>query len=237
MFGIQSRAGKTIKVPRLIREGRSAFSLIEILIAIGIMVVLVAVAFPSLRSSMEASAKIKCNNNLRGLGVGLGSYINDHNGSLIPAYQGGYGYWFNEIAPYMESKEELNWTNNIYPSWLQCPLKHNQCGYGWNYFHFGHNTYSITNSSFARFLQVTEPTRTIIIGDSADDPNAAKSEHYVIYGTKLRLAKRHSGGSGNYLFFDGHVESMTPEQLSKQLPRIFEKYPGQKKDLLEAKNP
>jgi len=210
-------------------------SLVEILVVMGIVVVLVALSFPVTQTMKAYSLRAKCASNLRGLGVGLSSYISEHDGKLIPAYQGSYGYWFNEIAPYMGGGT-IDWAKEIYPAWLQCPSKPGRCGYGWNYFHFGQNTYSATNAANSRIVQATKLANTIIIGDSADDPEAQKVEHFVIYGTLKKLAKRHAGGTGNYLFLDGHVAPMTPAQVNEELPRIFEKYEGQKQDLLEMKS-
>lgn len=216
------------------RSDKMGVSLVEILVAIAILAIVVALSFPLGKTMQAYSLRAKCASNLKSLGAGLSAYVSEHNGQLIPAYQGSFGYWFNEIAPYMGG-DVPDWSKDIYPAWLQCPSKPGKCGYGWNYFHFGQNTYSATNAAFSRAVQATKPANTIIIGDSADDPNAQKVEQFVIYGTLKKLAKRHAGGTANYLFLDGHVASMTPEQVDAELPRIFEKYEGQKKDLLEMK--
>jgi len=218
------------------RRKPRGISLTEILVAIGIVAILAAILFPLAKTMQAYSLRAKCASNLRGLGGGLFAYAGEHTGQLIPAYQGSFGYWFNELAPYMGGGT-LDWAKDVYPAWLQCPSKPGKCGYGWNYFHFGQNTYSATNAAYSRTAQITKPSNTIIIGDSADDPEAPKVEHFVIYGTLKKLAKRHAGGTANYLFLDGHVASMTPEQVNEELPRIFEKYEGQKNDLLQMKNP
>ncbi len=217
-----------------VTRNRGAFTLVEVLISIALIAILGSVIYGASTTAMAVTKRSKCAANLKSLGNGLGAYVADHDGSFIPAYQGSFGYWFNELAPYM-SGGELDWTKGIYPPWLQCPSKPGLCGYGWNYAAFGQNTSTQTKASYAKIVQVTEPSRTIIMGDSADDPEASRTEHFVIYGTYKKLPKRHFLGTGNYLYVDGHIATMTPDQTEEGLPRSFEKYQGQKNDLLEQK--
>lgn len=74
-----------------------------------------------------------------------------------------------------------------------------------------------------RLVEVEKPADTIIVGDSRDEDttdNYHQSRYLYKDETYTKFAQRHSGG-GNYLFVDGHVEWMTPDQLKARLPGVF----------------
>lgn len=69
------------RVPAL----RAAFTLLELMVVVGILLMLMALLMPALRGSMARAREVQCLNQLRQLGVLIITYAKDHKGELPPA--------------------------------------------------------------------------------------------------------------------------------------------------------
>jgi prepilin-type N-terminal cleavage/methylation domain-containing protein/prepilin-type processing-associated H-X9-DG protein len=91
-----------------IRHRRPAFTLVELLVAIGIIAVLLALLLPALNRARQAAAAIQCAGNMRQIGDALAMYHMDSHGRLIPMlvttsttptdpWPGGF-FWANQLV-------------------------------------------------------------------------------------------------------------------------------------------
>jgi type II secretory pathway pseudopilin PulG len=91
---------------RGLQRSNTAFTLVELLVVIGIIALLIGVLLPALSKARAQANEVKCMNNLHQFSIGLSIYLNQYNGVLpYKGYSDGngagakcLGYWSDSAA-------------------------------------------------------------------------------------------------------------------------------------------
>ena len=105
------------------RDGRRrAFTLAELLVCLGILLLLLSLLLPVLASSMRSARFVRCAAQMRGYGTAMALYANDNNGFLLPVMEDDQPDSVEIWAEPMFG--DVLWENrrdHLYSSLLVCP--------------------------------------------------------------------------------------------------------------------
>ncbi|GIW76077.1 MAG: hypothetical protein KatS3mg104_1140 [Phycisphaerae bacterium] len=117
-------------------NSRSAFTLVELLVVIGVVAILISILLPAFMRIRDSSHRVKCASNLHQLGVAVQLYALQNNGYVIPAFktlQNNFApnyisehVWDTFLVKQLRSSRTLTCPADVYqswniPSWMSLP--------------------------------------------------------------------------------------------------------------------
>jgi prepilin-type processing-associated H-X9-DG protein len=217
------------------RKAPTAFTLVELLVVIGIIALLVSMLLPALNRARAAAQSVKCGSNLRQMGIAMFNYATTFKGAILP-----HTPWLAE-APNTYDRQAfgfLYWNGWIPADITRCPsdplpprafyifgpnppgsTDGGKCGYMYNYFGLGPNygiqlTENMPGAPAGSFFHgwrqtdIKFPSETYWICDNKDiSDTGADGQDDIMIGTKYSdgTYPRRHSGGVNMLWLDGHV--------------------------------
>lgn len=207
---------------------KRAFTLIELLIVIGIVCVLLGLLLPAVQKVRAAAARTKCSHQMSQIGLAIHNYCDVHNSRfpLSTHEVNPEDCWLATLSPFYENVDRLR----VCPSDPQASarLQTRSTTYTWNGY-IGEPTRLVPNKVLA-MRELTATSRFIMVMELSDRAGLAPEEVDHVHSYHWHRSANVSGGtvyqqisgaiqvdrhlgSANYLFADGHVESISSQQI------------------------
>lgn len=208
------------------------FTLVEMLVSVGIVVFLAALVFPALSKTRNSAAAIKCTSNQRILFSALMAYAQE-NDMTFPVSTSGTNRWFYRVSNYVPGFENDSVVDpsgvGLKPAFAKiviCPipehkgLKNTTGTYG---LHEGFGTYDSglpSNYTPVRLATITRPSKLPVLccegtyeekngghKMTTTGPHPAAQIKYGYTGTTRNFGPSpNHGRQCNFTFLDGHIE-------------------------------
>jgi prepilin-type N-terminal cleavage/methylation domain-containing protein/prepilin-type processing-associated H-X9-DG protein len=207
---------------------RRGFTLVELLVVIGIIAVLIAILLPALNRAKAAAQAVACSAQLRDLGNAMVLYTHSNRGFLPAARSSSEGFiqgsWMFKLQPYLNRRPVGVGTFNnetIFGGIFRCTAKtdwdpqslsdFNRISYAMNAFNRPPRSTAVEAYSI-RIADLKPSTEVTLVTDTGEPDYRLRHADflYVTYPVRtLRHNKRH-----NVLFCDGHVEAVPKNGLT-----------------------
>ncbi len=213
-----------------------AFTLVELLVVIGIIAVLIAILLPSLNKAREAAVAAQCASNLRQMILGQHLYADDNQDHFTNYWSPTWQVYYNKkLEPYLMrlmDKDHQDFNARNTSELANCPASEARLYQPDDGFKM--STYALTSAMvhrkwLYRRSAVKRSSEIILMGDAKVtqlDYMFTSDKYRIISATSptngvwqtdswtnVEPAYRHNR-KANFGFVDGHVEAMTAEQTT-----------------------
>ena len=205
-----------------------AFTLVELLVVIGILATLVGILLPALGKARATADTVQCLSNLRNIQGAYLAYATDNKGRFAKAGHATHGVWLQVLKPYYGSIDAARRCESDGSRLFTTPApgpppKYRATSYGQN------NLIGPRTGNMRKYLRldaIPKPALTIMFVELAETGSPGVSDHIhvqnwaadpLVQGAREMQTHRHGSprkaktwdAQSNYAFLDGHAETLT----------------------------
>lgn len=223
------------------KQSRSAFSLIEIIVAMAVLLIIALLVMSAFQGSFRRAENLTCIANLRTVGKAMQTYIADMGNNVVTRSGGdsrvggdmwaaelsGRGYLFEHARA--DKHRTYTWKDQQTTS---CPvgrLPDSLTDQNWVWYTYGLNMFTpgskivqVSGTSLSvRNIASEDPSRLVLLADSLSSATGYQTFR-IRGGSSDGIELRHSE-KANVLFLDGHIESVDRHQAEiLKFPKIYD---------------
>lgn len=220
------------------RQGERGISLIEMLVAVGIIAILATFTVKGAGGMLDRTRSVKCASNLRQISTVLNAYQVDNNGQFPAIKQVGPPqiYWYMALAPYIYTGLKSGTVNGVQTQYgdsrdispiFRCPAARkdfnapsewdvNRSYMATDFMRMRDGTGTKSWEVGVRLSTVASPAKTLVCVDGARTSTTDYSCDSGQTFSSAKISYRHPSGC-NGLFFDGHVASLKAEDITQAM--------------------
>lgn len=208
-----------------IRLPYRGFTLMELLVSIGIIVMLASLLTPTVSRSIASAQQVGCSQNLRSIGLGIQQYAQDNDGKIVPwrLSSSWQQYWMALLSPYVDMGAPQSQPAGGRPkSVFMCPTKKAN----------GNGVTDYTIGNYRLRYNINPHIAENALGlDNPDTFRQVRMNQVKASKTYIMMDLFGSGGGGywcvggkeltyphndhiNVLFLDSHVEALGRDRMT-----------------------
>lgn len=211
-------------------RNRSAFTLVEVLVVVAILGLLASVLMPAVQNVRAAARRTECKNGLRQIGVGIHMFANTNSGRFpFNTHKGAMKSWIYTLAPYMENVDQVR----LCPDDAKYEERLSGTNKGTSYIISNYVSSDKLAGAMMNLHKLQKTTTLAILFEVSQSRSiTADHAHVSSWYSTINVAngtvwqalegevdtKRHHAAA-NYLFADGHVDTISAQELSEIVSR------------------
>jgi prepilin-type processing-associated H-X9-DG protein len=206
-------------------RNRLAFTIVELLVVIGIIGVLLALLLPAIQAAREASRRSSCSSNLHQLGLGILNFAQVHHGQFpLDATSGRANSWVLTLSPYLEGVNRIR----ICPD---DPIGDQRAASQSTSYVVNEYMCDAVPGAIRELNHLAATSKFILMFEGSDNRDLSfANEHcrpsvwfgqtfvaqnQVLAQMQLEVQINRHAGAANYLYADGHVDLIPEDTIAK----------------------